>query len=129
MTAADFRTMLDALADGWRRRDYAAVASHFAPDVAYGDPTRYQLAGRIALAAFFEADDGLEQHMSWHLVLFDDAQQIGAAEYTYEGTHRYHGVVLVRVRDGLVTHWREYQHTDARAWHDFVDGTRFPEQG
>ena len=35
---------------------------------------------------------------------------LGAGEYTYEGTHRYHGVAIVRVEGGLITHWREYQH-------------------
>ncbi len=128
MTSTEFRILLEALADGWRRRDYAAVASHFATDVQYGDPLRYQLDGRPALEAFFADDDGFEQHMAWHFILFDEAQQTGAAEYTYQGTHRYHGVALARVRDGVITHWREYQHTDAKAWEDFAGNTRFPEQ-
>ncbi len=128
MTSAEFRTLLEALADGWRRRDYASVAVHFSPDVQYGDPLRYHLDGRPALAAFFSADDGFEQQMSWHLVLFDEAEQVGAAEYTYEGTHRYHGVALARVHAGLITHWREYQHTDPRDWRSFVGKTCFPEQ-
>ena len=128
MTSTEFRVLLEALADGWRRRDYRAVASHFATDVQYGDPLRYHLDGRTALEAFFSADDGFEQYMTWHLVLFDETQQIGAAEYTYEGTHRYHGVALARVRNGLISHWREYQHTDQKVWEDFAGKTRFPEQ-
>ncbi len=128
MTSAEFQALLEALAEGWRRRDYASVADHFALDVQYGDPVRYQLDGRAALQTFFSADDGFEQYMSWHLILFDEAQQIGAAEYTYEGTHRYHGAILARVRDGRITHWREYQHTDAKSWREFVGATRFPEQ-
>ena len=64
--------------------------------------------------------------MTWHTAVFDTAQQVGAAEYTYEGTYRYHGTVLVRVVGGVITHWREYQHVDPRAWEDFVGGTRFP---
>jgi hypothetical protein len=57
--------------------------------------------------------------------VFDEAQQIGMAEYTYEGTHRYHGVVLIRVRDGRITHWREYQHIDEKPWEEFVAATAF----
>ncbi len=128
MTSSEFRTLLDALADGWRRRDYTAVASQFAPDVQYGDPLRYHLEGRPALEAFFSADEGFEQHVWWHLVLFDEAQQIGVVEYTYEGTHRYHGVALARIHAGLITHWREYQHTYPRDWRSFVGTTAFPEQ-
>ncbi|MES3034610.1 MAG: nuclear transport factor 2 family protein [Gemmatimonadota bacterium] len=128
MTASDFRDLLSALADGWRRRDYAFVASHFADDVRYGDPTRYALHGRAALQAFFTADDDMPQSCTWHTVLFDEAQQRGAAEYTYVGTHQYHGTVLVRVESGQITHWREYQHTDERPWATFAEATMFPEQ-
>jgi ketosteroid isomerase-like protein len=127
-TAAHFRDMLDAMATGWRARDYAAVAAHFADDVHYGDPTRYTLDGRAQLLDFFRADDDQPQDVRWHLTMFDEAAQVGAAEYSYDGTSRYHGVALIRVRDGLITHWREYQHTDPRAWQEFAGSTAFPEQ-
>jgi hypothetical protein len=125
MTSEQFRSLLDQLADGWARRDYAAVARAFAPDVRYGDPTRYSFQDRRTLQSFFEADEGHEQRTVWHTVLFDEAQQIGAAEYTYDGTHRYHGVTLIRVADGKITHWREYQHIDPRPWEEFVSSTAF----
>ena len=128
MTSTEFRTLLSALADGWTRRDYAFVASHFAEDVRYADPMRYALHGRAALLAFFANDDGMPQSITWHTMLFDEVQQLGAAEYTYAGTHQYHGTVLVRVHTGLITHWREYQHTDDRPWAAFADATMFPEQ-
>lgn len=126
LTASEFRAFLDRLADAWTRRDYAAAAAAFAEDVRYGDPTRYAHAGRAALRAFFEDDEGREQRVAWHEVVFDPARQFGAVEYTYEGTYRYHGTVLVRLANGLVTHWREYQHVDDRAWEDFARETRFP---
>ena len=126
MTDADFRALLLQLADGWHRRDYAAVARHFSIDVRYGDPLRYALRGRDELLAFFSNDDGLAQHVSWHTIIFDEQRQQGAAEYTYQGTHQYHGTVLVRIEGGMITHWREYQHIDPRSWHDFAGDTRFP---
>ena len=89
----------------------------------YGDPTRYAHAGRPALRAFFEDDDGREQKVDWHTIVFDLAQQAGAVEYTYEGTYRYHGTVIVRVANGLITRWREHQHVDdKRSWEEFTDG-------
>lgn len=130
MTNAEFKTMLAALADGWQRRDYAAVVSYFAEDVRYADPLRYSFENRQDLLAFFENDEGLEQSTVWHNMIFDEAQQVGVAEYTYDGTWCYHGTVWIRVQTGSdgvakITHWREYQHTDPREWEDFACGTAF----
>jgi ketosteroid isomerase-like protein len=123
VTAAEFERMLDALADAWARRDYPAAAAWFAADVRYADPLRYAFDSQAALLAFFETDDGLPQRTVWHMRLFDEPTQRGAAEYTYEGTHRYHGVALIRVADGRITHWREYQHVDSRTREEFVAST------
>ena len=123
MTGAEFARMLDALADAWARRDYPAAAAWFASDVRYADPLRYAFDNRADLLAFYEADDGLPQRTEWHLRLFDEPTQRGAAEYTYEGTHRYHGVALIRVADGRITHWREYQHVDSRSREAFIAST------
>lgn len=123
MTGAEFIAMLDSLAEAWARRDYVAAAACFAEDVRYADPLRYDLAGRSALLAFYQNDEGHPQRTVWHTRLFDEVQQRGMAEYTYEGTHRYHGVAVIRVRDGLVSHWREYQHIDARSWDAFSAST------
>ncbi len=125
MTAEAFRALLARLADGWSRRAYHEVAAHFAEQVHYADPTRYRLDGRAALLDFFRNDDGMEQRTTFHTVVFDEARQVGMAEYTYEGTHRYHGAVVVKVAGGLITHWREYQHVDPRTWEEFAGETRF----
>lgn len=125
LTTDDFRALLEHLAALWTARDYAMLVQRFAPDVHYADPLRYRLDGRDALLAFFENDDDLPQRTQWHVAVFDATTQTGAVEYTYDGTHRYHGVALIRLADGLITHWREYQHVDARAWHEYVGTTRF----
>jgi hypothetical protein len=125
MTKTEFRDLLETLADLWSRRDYATAARAFAEDVRYADPVRYSFSSRAELQAFFEADQGYSQRTLWHTVLFDEDQQVGAAEYTYDGTHRYHGTVLVRVGEGKITHWREYQHIDSREWKVFASGTIF----
>lgn len=126
MKSAEFRDMLGLLADSWRNRDYAMAATFFANDVRYADPTRYHFETRTDLRAFFQADDGMPQNTMWRTVVFDETQQIGAAEYTYDGTHRYHGTVLIRVGGGQITHWREYQHVDPRTYEEFVAETAFP---
>ena len=125
LTENEFRVLLDDLADAWHVRDYKRASLAFAEDVHYGDPLRYSLAGRDALRGFFEDDDDMEQRVDWHHVVFDPARQVGAVEYSYEGTHRYHGAVLVQVTGGKIARWREHQHVDARRWEDFAGGTLF----
>jgi hypothetical protein len=123
MTRVEFVAMLDDLAAAWARRDYVAAANWFATDVRYADPLRYEFTTRAALLAFYETDEGYPQRTVWHTRLFDETQQRGLAEYTYDGTHRYHGAAIIRVVGALVSHWREYQHIDPRPWEDFSAGT------
>ena len=125
MTSSDFCSLLQGLADGWQSRDYARVARSYTEDVQYKDPTRYHFTSRGDLQKFFEDDGGLPQSTVWHTIVFDEAQQVGAAEYTYTGHHQYHGTVLIKVANGRITHWREYQHIDPRPWENFVGTSRF----
>ncbi len=125
MKQNEFANLLNSLADAWSRRDYSVAANAFADDIRYGDPLRYSFSSRKQLQAFFEADEGYPQKTVWHTIIFDEDRQIGAGEYTYEGTHRYHGVVLVRLQNGKITHWREYQHIDDRDWQTFAASTMF----
>jgi hypothetical protein len=125
MTKTEFRRILDSLADAWTRRDYGRACEVFANDVHYADPLRYQFHSREQLRAFFEDDGGHEQRTTWHTIVFDEERQIGGAEYTYDGTQRYHGIALIKAQDGLITHWREYQHIDDREWEELVGATRF----
>lgn len=123
LTVGEFRALLQDLADCWQRRDYVAACRHFAADVRYSDPLRYALRSRSELLAFFTNDEGLPQCTEWHTVVFDPERQLGAAEYTYDGSRRYHGVALVRLAGGVISHWREYQHVDGRSPTDFQAGT------
>ncbi len=124
MTKEEFKQMLDTLAADWAQKNYDHAASRSAADVKYGDPTRYQHTSRGELLAFFQNEDGYDQRTVWHTILFDPDRQIGAAD-TYEGTHRYHGVVMIRVSPAGITHWREYQHISPLAWQEFVGVTKF----
>jgi hypothetical protein len=120
MTVETFAARLHELADAWARRDYARAAGMFASEVVYVDPLRYRLDSRTALRTFFENDDGLPQRTWWRTIIYDPEQRTGCAEYSYTGTHAYHGTVLIRVdRDGLFDRWREYQHVVDVDWHDW----------
>ena len=117
--------MLADLARAWTARDYEGAAGWFAEDVRYADPLRYRHASRAELLRFFQDDGGYQQRTVWHNAVFDEARQVGAAEYSYEGHQRYHGVVLVKLRDDKVTQWCEYQHVSDLDWEDFWAGAAF----
>jgi ketosteroid isomerase-like protein len=125
MNRNEFEILLKSLADAWSRRDYDFAAKCFAEDIRYGDPLRYSFSNRTQLQKFFEADEGNDQKTVWHTIIFDESIQTAAAEYTYEGTYRYHGVVLIRLKDNKIWRWREYQHIDDRDWNTFVSQTMF----
>ena len=122
MTRDEFIALLETMERGWNGNDPDLVAGCFAEDVDYADPLRYQINGRAELRAFFELPEGGLQRVRWHTIIFDEAAQSGAAEYTYDEAHRYHGLVLVRVAGGVVTHWREYQHVSEADHAGFVAG-------
>lgn len=125
MNRAEFIEMLEKISLCWRQKDYNRAASFFSHEVRYADPLNYAFQSRAELLDFFCADEGFEQKNVWHNFVFDEQTQTGAVEYTYEGTHRYHGVALVKIKNGEITHWREYQHISKLDWEVFCKGTIF----
>lgn len=124
MTRGEFEQMLGSLAKGWAERRYEDVAAQFADDVFYADPNSYALVDRQMLRRFFEDDGGYEQSCVFHNFVFNEGDQLGAAEYTYEGTYRYHGTVWVKIVDGKIASWREYQHRSEKHWNEFWQRAR-----
>ena len=125
MNKEEFRELLRTMEEGWRAGDSKRVAACFSEEVRYSDPVRYAFAGRVELQEFFAQDEGEPQQVTLHRMLFDEAEQMGAVEYTYEHRSRYHGVALVRVCDGKVTNWLEYQHVSPATREEFVGPNRF----
>ena len=119
MDGDEFERMLETLAAAWTAKDYETVAAYFAEDVFYSDPMRYTLRSREELLAFFLNDDGVDQICTFHNHIFDPKRQVGVAEYTYVGSHRYHGTVWIELAADKIVRWREYQHTSAKSWPEF----------
>ena len=111
--------MLDAMARAWTDREYEKVAGRFAEEMFYSDPLNYSFSRRDDLLKFFREDDGLDQECIFHNAVFDEKDQLGAAEYTYRGTHTYHGTVWIKIEDELIVSWREYQHISDKSLPDF----------
>ena len=121
--AADFRQLLDALADAWARNDAQAAAALFREDACYMEPPAEQLfVGRDQLRAYFSPlapGTYLDIHHAW----YDDESRLGSVEFTF-GTRGQpqasHGVAVLQIVDGLIATWREYQAQGPSSFADFV---------
>ncbi len=128
LSAAEFRALMNTVAQGWNEGDSMKSARCFAKNAVYMEPPDLQAyEGRDALYAFFggEQQPPSPGRMTWHHLIFDEEEQIGAGEYTYQGNHRLHGMVVVHLTAGMISHWREYQRASSMTWDEFVGKSKF----
>lgn len=118
-----FRQLMNTLADGWNTGNARQAAECFTEDAIYVEPPDKQIyRGRAELYRFFGGDQGRRDAMSmtWHHLLFDPEQQIGVGEFTFVYGTPVHGMVIVRVRDGKISNWREYWYESPLGWAEFT---------
>jgi hypothetical protein len=103
-----FRSVMETIAEGWNHGDAKLAASCFAEDAIYLGPPSPARRGRQALYEFFGGSRGREDpmHMTWHNLVFDPAQQVGVGEYTFRYRTQTHGLVIVRISNGLIRNWQ-----------------------
>jgi hypothetical protein len=103
-------------------------ANCYTEDALYTEPPDKQVyAGRKALYEFFGGDKKPDppMRMTWHHLAFDEESQTGFGEYTFQMNNRYHGIVVVKIRDGKISNWREYQYKSDMEWREFVKKNDF----
>lgn len=122
-----FNLVMQTVAEGWNRGDARLAASCFAEDAVYSGPPSPGHRGRKALYEYFGGASGrdLPMHMTWHNLVFDSAQQIGVGEYTFRYQIQTHGLVIVKVSDGLIRNWREYEVESNVPWGQFIGDNKF----
>ena len=127
VTNQQFRAVMQTVADGWNRGNAELAASCFAETAVYSAPPGLPRRGRKALYDFFGGSKGrdLPMHMTWHNLIFDPAQQIGVGEYTFRYKIQTHGLVIVKIEHGLITHWREYEVESNLPWDQFAAENKF----
>ena len=128
ITAAQFKNLMQTVAAGWNEGDAKKAADCYTEDATYTEPPDKQVyAGRKALYEFFGGDRKPEppMKMTWHHLAFDEASQIGFGEYTFQMNNQYHGIVIVKIRSGKISNWREYQYKSDLEWREFAGENDF----
>jgi hypothetical protein len=128
LTERQFQDLMHTVAEGWNEGNARRAADCFCEDAVYVEPPEKQLHhGRTELYEFFGGDAGtdLPMKMTWHHVAFNETEQVGFGEYTFEMHGRYHGIVVVQVENGSIKHWREYQYQTSLNWDEFTQHGRF----
>jgi hypothetical protein len=128
ITQAQFEELMRTVASGWNEGNARKSADCFCEDTVYAEPPEQQLyRGRAGLYEFFGGDAGpdLPMKMTWHHLAFNEAEQLGFGEYTFEMHGRYHGIVIAKIENGLIKYWREYQYPTELNWGEFSRHTRF----
>jgi hypothetical protein len=127
MTTAQFKALMESVADGWNTGNARPAADCFTDDALYSSPPNPIRRGRETLFEFFGGAKGRPRpmKMQWHNLLFDEDSQIGAGEYTFTYDIRTHGMVMVRLVNGKIANWREYETESPTEWEQFVGVNRF----
>ena len=128
LSAREFKQLMQTVADGWNEGNARKAAGCFSTDAIYVEPPDKQLYhGRSELYQFFGGDSGpdLPMKMNWHHLAFNEVEQVGFGEYTFQMNNRYHGIVIVKLEAGLIKYWREYQYRSERSWEEFSDHNPF----
>jgi ketosteroid isomerase-like protein len=124
MNRDDFVRLMETIAERWIAGDTRRALELFTEDAVYMEPPdeqRYEGLGE--LFEFFGGDDPPPMQLRWHHLVVDG--DVGVAEYTFRGNRQYHGIAIVHLRDGKISHWREYQVESTLDWEDFAGPSRF----
>jgi hypothetical protein len=114
---------MQTIAEGWIEGNARKAADCFSKDAVYIEPPDKQVYhGRDELYEFFGGDHVPEipMYMTWHHLAFNEAEQVGFGEYSFQMHGRYHGIVIVKLENGLVKFWREYQYKTELSWEEFT---------
>ncbi|MGA0555405.1 nuclear transport factor 2 family protein [Larkinella sp. VNQ87] len=123
ISRADFLRLMQTVADGLNENNGRKAADCFALDAIYSEPPNKQIyRGRDRIFEFFGGFKGRPKvaQMVWHHLAFDEQTQIGSGEFSLTYDKTVHGMVSVRIRDGLIGNWREYFYQSALDWNGFV---------
>jgi hypothetical protein len=121
-----FTVLMQRLASAWNEQDTEATVACFTSDAIYMQPPDVQFfTGHEQLRAYFGVlKPGT--YLRYQNLWFDEAKQVGCAEFSFgvEGKLKAdHGTIIVGLRDGLISHWREYVQKGDASFAEFIAHT------
>ena len=125
---AGFQKLIGTLTDAWDSNNARQAADCFTEDAMFSSPPNPEIRkGRKALFEFFGGQTGRPKPVSilWHHLIFDASSQTGAGEYTFTYQIRTHGMVILRIVNGKIANWREYEVESRMNWEEMVGENRF----
>lgn len=124
----EFIEIASNISTGWNEGNAKLVAQHFDKDAIYEEPPKKQFyKGQKDIYEFFGGSRGFDipMKMKWHNLAFSENNQIGFGEYTFTMNNQYHGIVVMKLKNGKITKWREYQYQSTLNWDEFTGESNF----
>jgi hypothetical protein len=122
LTTEQFTTLMQTLADSWNAGNPEQAISCFTEDAEYLEPPNKQyFRGQKELFIYFGGNSPKPMSMVWHHLWFDEANQTGSGEYTFEVQEQNHGVAVVELKEGKISKWREYQWSGNLPFAEFLN--------
>jgi hypothetical protein len=118
-----FVALMERLARAWSAQDTDSAVACFTFNAVYMQPPDIQFySGHAELRAYFAAlRPGT--YLQYHNLWFDETRQVGCVEFSFgvEGRPRAdHGLIIVELRDALISHWREYVQKGPADFSEFI---------
>jgi len=102
----EFKKIMLRIAEAWSRGVPSMAIDH------YTEEALFEFCGNMRPRSPIR--------MTWHHLSFDERQQIGMGEYTFQQMsvgeytvlpiRKYHGIAWIQMRDGKITAWRELRY-------------------
>lgn len=120
MSPQQFELLMQTIRSAWLEGNPEKATACFSSTAILSIPPSPGLVGRGSIAQVFKVGpSGPPKHADWHYLIFDPAQQIGAVEFTVERRIPMHGVIIVKISNGLISNWREYAIASDLSWEKF----------
>jgi hypothetical protein len=121
MSSAQFELLLQTIRTAWLEGNQAQATACFSANAIYSIPPSHGLVGRESLSQVFMPGPHKElpTRIEWHHMIYDPALQIGAVEYTVQRRIPTHGVIIIKISNGLICNWRQYAVASDMTWEKF----------
>lgn len=127
LSQKDFAFVMQTIREAWSEGNAQKAADCFSENALFSSPPSTVHHGRRTLYDYFGGQKGhaFPMKIEWHHLVFDSAEQIGAGEFTFQYHLQTHGVVIVKLSDGLISNWRQYDVPSGLPWDKFVGANSF----